>query len=331
MTRDIYSELINIKNAKDLYNKKVDIITTDNIDLTHYIFSKLTNDKRSTLLKHLEEYKYNTKTHLLIDIDDTIYPGGIGGTNVSYKTKKVYPFFIILYNLFINKNISSAFITILTARPRFLRNSVIRHFNTMFKNFDVLSGKSVHLLEGAGNVIDKYLISYFKQTKDRKQHDASSGDLLTSYPKMGHRKYESYKKYSQVFPEYNFIFIGDSGQGDIDTSILMMKNHANVKFCFIHNIIQIKKKRISGKYKDTNFRYDIYSNDVKTNLTKKNIFFFDTYLDVFQTLYDNGYMNDTNKDEIYGQINKYMNIDKTNFKHDILYNRFIKSISKYKM
>lgn len=120
-------------------------------------------------VKHLSKYKFKTKTHILIDIDDTIYPGSSGGTNVSYKTKEKYPFLMILLNLFIEKSCTSNFVTILTARPRFLRKNVINHFNKIFTDFkfDVLPGKIKHLSEGVGDFIDKYFISYVKKKETK--------------------------------------------------------------------------------------------------------------------------------------------------------------------
>ena len=332
MKYNIYNDLLNIKNKEDLYNKKVNIITNDNIDLSHYIFSKLPDQKKDILLKHLSKYKFKTKTHILIDIDDTIYPGSSGGTNVSYKTNEIYPFLMILLNLFIEKSCTSNFVTILTARPRFLRKNVINHFNKIFTDFkfDVLPGKIKHLSEGVGDFIDKYFISYVKKTRNKNINtNVSDQNLIPYYKKMALRKYESYKKYSLLFPEFEFIFIGDSGQGDINTSISMMTNNTNVKLCFIHNITQVKKKQIFKKYKESNFRFNIYSKSIKNRLKSKNILFFDTYLDVFKILYDKKYMNDSNKKIMKTEIKKYMNISHDKFISPILYNRFIESISNY--
>ena len=330
MKLDIYNDLLDIKDAKELYNKKINMITNDNIDLNRYIFNKLDNKHQTILLNHLSKYKYKNKIHLLLDIDDTIYPGGIGGTDVSYKKKHIYPFFSLLLTLFIEKTYTSSFVTIITARPRFLRKQVIKHFNKIFKNinFDVMSGKIKYLSEGIGDFIDKYFISYIKKIKIRNVN-ISEKSFNTSYKKILYINI-IYIKIIHLYSKFEFIFIGDSGQGDIDTSILMMNNHNNVKYCFIHNIIRLKKKKIIQKYKKYNFIFNIYPQSIVKKLKKQKIFFFDTYLDVFNILYKNNYMDNTNKKKIHNEINEYMKISNKYFISDILYHKFIDSISKYK-
>lgn len=94
----------------------------DNVDLFDIIFNKLDEEKRNKLLDHFKNSIVDKKLHLLMDIDDTVYPGGLRGTNMSYKEKEIYPMLVMLYNLFLEKDrFTSGFSTLLTARPHFMK------------------------------------------------------------------------------------------------------------------------------------------------------------------------------------------------------------------
>jgi len=56
--------------------------------------------------------------------------------------------------------------------------------------------------------------------------------------RMASKKYENFKQYSMLFPEYSFVFIGDSGQGDIYLATLALNDpEIDVLAVFIHDII----------------------------------------------------------------------------------------------
>ena len=167
-------------------------------------------------------------------------------------------------------------------------------------------------------------------TGNKKEHGRFRKAQLTGYTKMAKTKYENYIKYSLIWPELIFIFIGDTGQGDIDTALMMMNNNrGNVLMCFIHNIIQAKRRRKIRKYRETDFIYNIYSNDIRSKLKRFNIYLFDTYADVFAKLYTIKIMTDSNKKKFNKNVYQQLAIDKKYFKSDILYKIFIKNIKRY--
>ena len=146
------------------------------------------------------------------------------------------------------------------------------------------------MTEGVGDLIHKYFVSYLITTNITKKDEYINKDSninittngITGYKKLAVTKYNNYIKYSMIWPELIFIFIGDSGQGDIDTSLMMMKNNIhNMYCCFIHNIIKAKRRRKVRKHKEDDFLYDIYSNKTKQKLAELDIFFFDSYAEVF--------------------------------------------------
>lgn len=55
------------------------------------------------------------------------------------------------------------------------------------------------------------------------------------------RKFNSFLTYARLYPEYEFIFVGDNGQGDVFAAELMMNAGVPVKACFIHEVVPLHK------------------------------------------------------------------------------------------
>lgn len=67
-----------------------------------------------------------------------------------------------------------------------------------------------------------------------------SGDLLSnlSHEKIAEKKLENFQQYRQLYPEYGFSFLGDSGQVDVLFGLKMLKDSpALVKGVFINDVI----------------------------------------------------------------------------------------------
>ncbi len=41
---------------------------------------------------------------------------------------------------------------------------------------------------------------------------------------MAQKKFSNMDEYSQLYPEYRFVFVGDNGQGDVRAAELMMRD-----------------------------------------------------------------------------------------------------------
>jgi len=51
-------------------------------------------------------------------------------------------------------------------------------------------------------------------------------------------KYENFERYLVLYPEYDFVFVGDSGQGDAVFGGQLMKEHGDVvRAVFIHDVV----------------------------------------------------------------------------------------------
>lgn len=52
------------------------------------------------------------------------------------------------------------------------------------------------------------------------------------------KKYENFTQYEQLFPEYDFVFVGDSGQGDVSLGETLLAEHGDrVKAVLIHDVV----------------------------------------------------------------------------------------------
>ncbi|MEW5738944.1 MAG: phosphatase domain-containing protein [Myxococcota bacterium] len=67
-----------------------------------------------------------------------------------------------------------------------------------------------------------------------------SGDLLSnlSHEQIAEKKLENFRQYRQLYPEYGFSFLGDSGQGDVLFGLKMLKDAPGlVKGIFINDVV----------------------------------------------------------------------------------------------
>jgi len=104
---------------------------------------------------------------------------------------------------------------------------------------------------------------------------------------MGTTKFESILKYVQIYPELNFIFIGDSGQGDLICAYKLSEHKLQypdfpVSASFIHNII--KPKELVSYHRGTAHNLNdllMLNNPTFTKILKEqNIFVFNNYIEV---------------------------------------------------
>ncbi|WNG44292.1 DUF2183 domain-containing protein [Archangium minus] len=73
-------------------------------------------------------------------------------------------------------------------------------------------------------------------------------------------KFENFSRYVQLYPEYGFVFTGDSGQGDVAFGERMLQEHPeSVRAVFIHDVVDTPES-VRQKWRD------------------QRIFFFDTYV-----------------------------------------------------
>lgn len=85
-------------------------------------------------------------------------------------------------------------------------------------------------------------------------------DILT-HDSMAAKKVENIGHYAKMFPEYDLVFLGDSGQGDITVAEKIRESYRDVvPAAFIHNVTDM-------------------GDDERTKLAEQGIWLVDTYID----------------------------------------------------
>lgn len=229
----------------------------------------------------------NTKTlgrripHILTDIDDTLFSVGKGdnisfwqlsGSDVSWNYKQAYPGLKKFYQLFY-KNIdleTARYSTVLSGTPATMKKTRVNdvHIKDIIgPNFGFMHG-----YEGKTAAIKSVLKGWFS-------------DLTKAAPPsndVARLKSDKFKEYIQIYPEYDILFIGDNGQGDLIAGKEMIRTHRNTQV-FIHNILK-------GKKSESEFEYMFSPEDEvaqQAEVPAGRLFFFKNYLElgyIFHTL-----------------------------------------------
>jgi hypothetical protein len=187
-------ELTNLKKLVDLGG--------DAHSFCRLIYNEVQSSEiRAKLLNHIKQEAKNLCEHysegkesseyflkVLSDIDDTLYCQLIDSR---WPTKTFYPgvrkFYEELDKGF-DQNDALGDLVFITARPHGYKGGIEKLTQEMLGN-SKLHTQPVIL---AGS------FSHFFMSKD-----------------MAKKKYENFEMYASIYPEYRFVFIGDSGQGDV--------------------------------------------------------------------------------------------------------------------
>ena len=253
-------------------------------NLTHSIY-EIPETNRSLILNHIKTFSKKTnQLHILTDIDDTIYPSRFGGCDLTFKNHTVYPGVLSFY-----KHIAkTGFVTLLTARPNSLYSDTKETISKAIgRPVDVLYGSVKDLNAGVGIDMIKRLVQPLiplnRSHPSKIEHISGKEPIkwYSNYTDMAKTKFISILKYTTVYPEFKFIFIGDSGQGDMICAYHIYEHKKKnpkfkVKASFIHNIIKSKNLKPVRMIEDQTFI---------TELQKRNIYLYNNYIDLAGQLY----------------------------------------------
>lgn len=222
-------DLVSMYSGNDLTHLKNTInLAKGRHDLEGLVFRDIDNeDRREQLLAHFaasSSIEGKREAKVLSDIDDTAiarihekrYPKGtvIPGILPFYEALDIGPD---------DAPISRGDLTFVTARPS--------------DAFGLMKGQSRKTLTEAG-VTDLSIMT-------------GSWFNLASHDSMAAKKLENIAHYAKLYPEYDLVFIGDSGQGDIIVGERMVETYPDVvKAVFIHDVVQTpdeERKRLADK------------------------------------------------------------------------------------
>jgi len=151
---------------------------------------------------------------ILSDVDDTLYSSGgsfPAGCDKTFPKHRVYPGCLELFRVLVahdskqNADLAnSASLVFLSARPHVYKSVMEDHSYAGFRA--LLKDKRLHSLPTLlpGNLakgVCAMLTYCCRKTK--------------AWRRVGEAKYNSFKKYAQLYLEYDYVFCGDNGQGDL--------------------------------------------------------------------------------------------------------------------
>jgi hypothetical protein len=206
----------------------------DHRDLQQLLFSDIDDDaRRARLIAHFAaEAHPSGEVKVMSDIDDTFYANW---KDQRFPAKTVYPGVLQLYeelDLGPDGDGRPGDIAFVTARP---------------KDRPGLIEKLTHgTLRERGLEVATVLTGSFR-------------NLLTS-ASIADKKLANFRDYAALYPEYDFVFLGDSGQGDASFG-QRMREHApeRVALVLIHDVVATPES-------------------LRKDWRERGVFFFDTYV-----------------------------------------------------
>jgi hypothetical protein len=175
---------------------------------------------------------------ILSDVDDTLtssggsYPAGI---DKRYSKKVVYPGVIGLYREldlgihgpeeFPSDGVGN--LVFLSARPHLYKDFSEKHNFSKFEKLRERQGSRLHTIPSllAG--------------------DLSSGRefmMTNDFEPLARKKFQNFKQFVSIYPEYRHVFICDNGQGDVRAGELMYDQYPRHLDClFVHLVQDIQK------------------------------------------------------------------------------------------
>lgn len=203
--------------------------------------NKLIHDGQK-LLDLFKRKKLRDMWHIMTDIDDTLYPNTehgtfIAGSDKSWKQKTAYPGIKKLYQFFHENPSCSTYSTILSATPGCLKSSKLKDSHNLLH--DIFDGDYGFIQgpESKGEIL-KHIPEIFANCVghlcniNKKTSIYSISELFTLF---GNTKFERFKQYLTLFPEYKILFIGDNGQGDVLAGTRMIEYSPSCHV-FIHKV-----------------------------------------------------------------------------------------------
>ncbi|GMH86152.1 hypothetical protein TrST_g2027 [Triparma strigata] len=229
-------ELTQLKNMTDLGG--------DYQNLYKLMYSDFTTVSiREKVLAHFETEAQKLRTErgshygikVLSDVDDTLYSSGgkfPAGMDKEYPKHQLYPGCLDFFQALDKEGAedeSSCNLVFLSARPHAYKDMAEEHSYRLFKK--LVREDKMHvvptLLPGRLKQGIQAVVMYpFKKT--------------LAWKAVGELKYITFEHYAKMYPEYNYVFCGDDGQGDLLAGELMKDGPLKdrVMAVFIHRVAE---------------------------------------------------------------------------------------------
>jgi len=214
------------------------------LNLYKMVYEGITSPSlQKLILKHFETQAKSIRTELgrargiklLSDVDDTLYASGgkfPAGCDTRFPRHVVYPGCLGLYRALDQEssvNASSCNLVFLSARPHVYKDLTEDH---SYRRFRALVAESrMHSLP---TLLPGRLRNGFWAM-------LTTACLRTrAWRSVGEAKYRTFKKFRALYLEYDFVFCGDDGQGDLLCAQLLAKEEqppAPLRASLIHQVL----------------------------------------------------------------------------------------------
>ncbi len=206
-------------------------------DLVEYIFHDIDNEEyQARIIEHFQTSPQRIGIKVLTDVDDTMYANLV---DERYPKKTLYPGVLEFYDSLQKEpfKLGVTPITTLSARPNPIGGKLeeaslksLVQFTRMRLCPSALSGALVSSTAGTIQTLGRAHLDFLSDEIPHGQED-----------KIGKVKFENFSKFSKVYPEYRYVFVGDSGQADPLTAQLMVTSGSTegvsrVVTTFIHDL-----------------------------------------------------------------------------------------------
>jgi hypothetical protein len=175
---------------------------------------------------------------IVSDIDDTFacsggdltFKGRIAGCDNTYPPKVIYPGVLAFHKELDGPNADGSWprgrignVVFCTARPHIWKDLSESH---MYKRFRALVDKGQ--MHASPSILAGGLMS-------------SAPALVGKYGLVAKKKFDSIKSYMEIYPDHGLVFLGDDGQGDVETGSFLLADPLTGPVCravFIHLVNQ---------------------------------------------------------------------------------------------
>lgn len=257
------------------------------IDMNEIVYDLINEKNRENLLTHFwENQDFTRYIHILTDVDDTLFPNPVfpGGSDHSYIPKKFYPDVINFHSALQD----TPYVTLLSARPKMMEQKMREPTSKIRQSL-----KKISILTGPKNI--KELLQTGRDVISLKRQINAQDKLPESieiYKIWGNRKVNSFNEFKNIYPEYDLVFIGDTGQGDVYAAVKMLQKTKRM-VALMHNVkdssgeFTYQESKIPRIYPfagvKTVYRLDWSPSDDDfdgVNYKDLNLFFFENYTDM---------------------------------------------------
>lgn len=206
-------------------------------DLQQLVFSDVDSPAiRQDILDHIRMEAATTpsgENKVLSDIDDTFL---LNWKDTRYPPKTVYP-------------------------------GVLQFYRELDRGPGIIPGREGDLTFVSARPMDPLGLIEDRTLATLREHGVPQAAMLSGAfthlignSRIAEQKFDNFTRYAQLFPEYGFVFVGDSGQGDVAFGEQMLAAYPEtVRAVFIHDVVATPEP-------------------VRKAWRDKRIFFFDTYV-----------------------------------------------------